>query len=192
MILVDSSVWIDYLNRTVTEPVRRLDALIPAEPLLMGDLILCEILQGFRSQAAARLAERSLSRFEIVSLCDPALAVAAAANDRFLRDRGIAIRKLADLLIGTFCIERGHAACCMLIGILSRWSGYLGLQTLLAREKSMDHSYETARVEDQGDGLVLLTLNRPEVANALNTQMGRDLLAFFDAINARPLIAASS
>ena len=48
----------------------------------------------------------------------------------------------------------------------------------------MDHEYETVRVDDRGEGLLLLTLNRPEVANALNTQMGRDLLAFFDAINA--------
>ena len=51
----------------------------------------------------------------------------------------------------------------------------------------MNHSYETATAEDQGDGLVLLTLNRPQVANAMNTQMGRDLLAFFDAVNADPL-----
>jgi enoyl-CoA hydratase/carnithine racemase len=51
----------------------------------------------------------------------------------------------------------------------------------------MNHSYETAQVEDKGEGLVLLTLNRPQVANAMNTQMGRDLLAFFDAVNANPL-----
>ncbi|HLY46635.1 MAG TPA: enoyl-CoA hydratase-related protein [Stellaceae bacterium] len=51
----------------------------------------------------------------------------------------------------------------------------------------MNHDYETARVADQGDGLVLLTLNRPQVANAMNTQMGRDLLAFFEAVNADPL-----
>ncbi|MGD9613887.1 MAG: enoyl-CoA hydratase/isomerase family protein [Alphaproteobacteria bacterium] len=51
----------------------------------------------------------------------------------------------------------------------------------------MERSYETARVEDRGDGLVLLTLNRPQVANAMNTQMGRDLLAFFDEVNADPL-----
>src|SRR5437868_13156325 len=50
----------------------------------------------------------------------------------------------------------------------------------------MDRGYETARVDDRGEGLLLLTLNRPEVANAMNTQMGRDLLAFFDAINAAP------
>ena len=51
----------------------------------------------------------------------------------------------------------------------------------------MDRSYETIRVEDQGEGLLLVTLNRPQVANAMNTQMGRDLLAFFDAVNADPL-----
>ena len=50
----------------------------------------------------------------------------------------------------------------------------------------MDRQYETTRVEDRGEGLLLLTLNRPDVANALNTQMGRDLLAFFDEINAAP------
>src|SRR4051812_23231508 len=52
---------------------------------------------------------------------------------------------------------------------------------------AMDRNYETAKVEDKGGGLVLLTLNRPDVANAMNTQMGRDLLAFFDEVNADPL-----
>src|SRR5260370_42597941 len=51
----------------------------------------------------------------------------------------------------------------------------------------MYQSYEKIRIEDKGDGLVVLTLNRPQVANAMNTQMGRDLLAFFDAVNADPL-----
>ena len=108
MILVDSSVWIDLLNNVVTEPVRRLRELIPTTPLLIGDLILCEVLQGFRTDAQARLVERSLMRFEAVSLMDPELAVKAAANYRFLRRRGITIRKTIDLLIGTFCIERSH------------------------------------------------------------------------------------
>ena len=109
MILVDSSVWIDLLNNVVTEPVRRLRALIPTTPLLMGDLILCEVLQGFRIEAPARLVERSLSRFEAVSLIDLELAVKAAVNYRFLRRRGITIRKTIDLIIGTYCIERGHS-----------------------------------------------------------------------------------
>ncbi len=109
MILVDSSVWINLLNNVVTEPVNRLRELIPATPLLIGDLILCEVLQGFRTEAQARLVERSLRRFEPVSLLDPELAIKAAANYRLLRRRGITIRKTIDVIIGTYCIERDHA-----------------------------------------------------------------------------------
>ena len=109
MILVDSSVWIDQINQVATAQVVRLHELLPEGPLLIGDLILCEVLQGFRSEAQARMVQRSLSRFEVVSLCSPALAVRAADNYRMLRRQGITIRKTADLIIGTFCIERGHA-----------------------------------------------------------------------------------
>jgi predicted nucleic acid-binding protein len=108
VILVDSSVWIDHLNDAATEAVRRLRELIPSRPLLVGDLILCEVLQGLRSEREARLVERALRRFAIVSLLDPDLAVKAAANYRSLRAKGITIRKTVDLIIGTFCIERGH------------------------------------------------------------------------------------
>ncbi len=108
MILVDTSVWIGHLNDAVTGPVSRLRELIPAIPLLVGDLILCEILQGLRSERETRLVERSLRRFETVSLLDPDLAVKAAANYRFLRGSGGTIRKTIDLVIGTFCIECGH------------------------------------------------------------------------------------
>ncbi len=108
MILVDSSVWIDQINQAATAQVRRLHELLPEAPLLIGDLILCEVLQGFRSEAEARLVQRSLSRFEIVSLCSPDLAVRAADNYRVLRRQGITIRKTIDLIIGTFCIERRH------------------------------------------------------------------------------------
>ena len=109
MILTDSSVWINHINQVMNEPVRRLRELIPNGPLLIGDLILCEILQGFRSEAQARFTARTLGRFEQVSLCSPELALSAAANYRFLRARGITMRKTIDLIIGTFCIERGHA-----------------------------------------------------------------------------------
>lgn len=109
MILVDSSVWISHFNQALTRPVEYLRELIAVEPILVGDLMLCEILQGFRSEPAARLAERALRRFEIVSLCNPELAIKAAENYRFLRRRGITVRKTIDLIIGTFCIEHGHA-----------------------------------------------------------------------------------
>lgn len=108
MILVDSSVWIDHFRDAVAEPVVRLRALIEREPLLVGDLVLCEVLQGVRSDAEARLVEEALREFDIVTLVDPELAIAAAANYRSLRGRGVTVRTTVDLLIGTFCIERGH------------------------------------------------------------------------------------
>ncbi|HXO03651.1 MAG TPA: PIN domain nuclease [Stellaceae bacterium] len=109
MTVVDSSVWIDFFNQVDGRSVQRLRELMLGEPLLIGDLILCEILQGFRSDAAAELVERSLARYEAVALSNPELAVKAAANYRFLRSRGITIRRTIDIIIGTYCIERGHA-----------------------------------------------------------------------------------
>ena len=72
-------------------------------------LILCEVLQGFRSEAQAQLVERALSQYQLVALSSPDLAIKAAANYRLLRRRGITIRKTIDVIVGTFCIERGHA-----------------------------------------------------------------------------------
>ena len=109
MILVDSSVWIDHLRNTITAPVKYLRSLISVEELLVGDLILCEVLQGLRNDAEARLVENALREFEVVSLIDADLAVKAAANYRFLRSRGFTVRRTIDLIIGTFCIERGHS-----------------------------------------------------------------------------------
>ena len=108
MILVDSSVWIDHFRDAAIEPVLRLRALIERELLLVGDLVLCEVLQGVRSDAEARLVEEALREFELVTLVDPELAIIAAANYRFLRGRGVTVRTTVDLVIGTFCIERGH------------------------------------------------------------------------------------
>ena len=108
MILVDSSVWIDHLGNTITAPVAHLRSLVSEQELLVGDLILCEVLQGLRTDTEARLVEHALREFEVVSLVDAGLAVKAAANYRFLRRRGSTISKTIDLLIGTYCIERGH------------------------------------------------------------------------------------
>jgi predicted nucleic acid-binding protein len=96
------------MNDAATAAVSRLCELIPAQPLLVGDLILCEVLQGLRSEREARLVERALRRVATVSLLDPDLAVKAAANYRSLRTKGVTIRKTVDLVIGTFCIERSH------------------------------------------------------------------------------------
>ena len=108
MILVDTSVWIDHLRGLATAQTIKLRTEMDGGPLLVGDLVLCEVLRGVRSDAQARRVEASLRRFEVVSLMDPDLAVQAANNYRHLRGRGVTIRSLVDLVIGTFCIERGH------------------------------------------------------------------------------------
>jgi predicted nucleic acid-binding protein len=105
VIVVDSSVWIDFLNGRNVPHVRRLRAILGSEEIIVGDLILCEVLQGLESERAAREVEALLRRFEIVPMVGAAIAVAAARNFRSLRRRGITVRKTIDLLIGAWCIE---------------------------------------------------------------------------------------
>ena len=109
MTLVDSSVWINHFNQVPDLAVERLRTLITEGPLLVGDLVLWEVLRGFRSEAQAQLVERALSQYQLVPLSSPELATRAAANCRLLRRRGITIGKTIDVIISTFCIERGHA-----------------------------------------------------------------------------------
>ena len=104
--LVDSSVWIAHLRGSRTVATAKLEAAADREPILVGDLILLEVLQGARDERHAAHIERSLRRFEVVPLLDSGLAPRAARNYRKLRDMGITIRKTADIVIGTFCIER--------------------------------------------------------------------------------------
>ncbi len=108
MIVVDTSVWIDFFNEVSSPEVERLDALLGAQRILMGDLILCELLQGFRSEREAAMVRRELEAFNVAPMVGRAVALKAAENYRVLRRRGITIRKTIDLLIGTFCIENGH------------------------------------------------------------------------------------
>lgn len=105
MIAVDSSVWIDFLNGHDDSHVWRLRAALGTEEIIVGDLMLCEVLQGLDSERAARNVETLLRRFEIVAMAGEAIAVAAARNFRILRRRGITIRMTIDLLIGTWCIQ---------------------------------------------------------------------------------------
>ena len=105
MIVVDSSVWIDFLNGRNVPHVRRLQAILGADEVILGDLMLCEVLQGLDSERAAREVELLLRRFDIVAMAGEAIAVAAARNFRSLRKRGVTVRKTIDLLIGTWCIE---------------------------------------------------------------------------------------
>lgn len=105
MIVVDSSVWIDFLNGRTAPHVRRLRAVLGTEEIIVGDLMLCEVLQGLDSEPAARQVEVLLRRFHILPMAGEAIAVAAARNFRYLRRRGVTIGKTIDLLIGTWCIE---------------------------------------------------------------------------------------
>ncbi|MGB8400712.1 type II toxin-antitoxin system VapC family toxin [Bradyrhizobium sp.] len=105
MIVVDSSVWIDFLNGRHAPHVSALRASLGTDEIIVGDLMLCEVLQGLDGERAARQVESLLRRFEIVPMAGDAIAVAAARNFRVLRRRGITIRKTIDLLIGTWCIE---------------------------------------------------------------------------------------
>jgi len=105
VIVVDSSVWIDFLNGRNAPHVQHLRAVLGADEIIVGDLMLCEVLQGLGSERAAQEVESLLRRFEIVPMAGDAIAIVAARNFRSLRERGITIRKTIDLLIGTWCIE---------------------------------------------------------------------------------------
>jgi predicted nucleic acid-binding protein len=107
VIAVDTSVWIDFLNGRQLPHVRSLRAAFRSDQIAIGDLMLCEVLQGLDNEPAAAAVAELLRRFEIVQMVDEAIAVVAARNFRLLRRRGITVRKTIDLLIGTWCIENG-------------------------------------------------------------------------------------
>jgi predicted nucleic acid-binding protein len=108
VILVDSSVWIDYFNGSITPATERLDRLLGRESLAIGDLILTEVLQGFAEEREFSLAERMLTSIEVVGLGGREIAIQAAENFRTLRKAGITVRKTIDTLIATRCIESGY------------------------------------------------------------------------------------
>jgi predicted nucleic acid-binding protein len=85
--------------------VRRLRTILGTDEVIVGDLMLCEVLQGLEGERAARDVEALLRRFQIVSMVGDVIAVAGARNFRFLRRRGITVRKTIDLLIATWCVE---------------------------------------------------------------------------------------
>jgi len=109
MIVIDSSVWIDYFNGSDTPQTAILDDLLGVEPLAIGDLILTEVLQGFRQDGDFRTAKRLLTSLTVYDLLGTEQALKSAENFRAFRKRGITIRKTADVIIATFCIERGAA-----------------------------------------------------------------------------------
>lgn len=105
MIVVDSSVWVDYFRGLDTPEAARLDVLLGSEPLATGDLILTEVLQGFTSDADFNQAHALLGSLTVIELCGHDVAVQAARNYRRLRALGITVRKTIDTVIATRCIE---------------------------------------------------------------------------------------
>lgn len=109
MILVDSSVWIDYFRGAATPQTDRLDQLLSSELLLIGDLIVTEVLQGFASERDFNQARSLLAALPVVPLVGGEVALRAVRNYRQLRAQGVTVRKTIDTLIATSCIEHGYA-----------------------------------------------------------------------------------
>ncbi len=106
MILVDSSVWIDYFNGAATTETDLLDELLGREPVAVGDLVLVEVLQGFRAEADYRAARELLGSLAVFELLGVSRAHKVAESYRALRRLGITVRKTTDAVIATFCIEQ--------------------------------------------------------------------------------------
>ena len=109
VLIVARSVWLAQLRGETTAATIKLETAAAREPLFVGDLILLEVLQGARGEAQAARIERALRQYAIVPLLGADLASRAARNYRRLRELGITVRKTADIIIGTFCIEHRHA-----------------------------------------------------------------------------------
>ncbi|OHC63779.1 MAG: twitching motility protein PilT [Rhodocyclales bacterium GWA2_65_20] len=107
MILVDSSVWIDYFRGAETPEVDLLDGMFGRTQLAVGDLIVAEVLQGVQDDREFNLVRKTLDAFTQIDLAGHDIAVKAARNFRILRAKGITVRKTIDSLIATRCIEDG-------------------------------------------------------------------------------------
>ena len=105
MIIVDTSVWIDYFNGSSTDETSILDAALGKQEVAIGDLIALEILRGFRIDRDYNTAKKYLAKLHQYNMLSPQLALKAADHYRKLRKKGITIRKTTDIIIATFCIE---------------------------------------------------------------------------------------
>lgn len=108
MIVVDSSVWIDYFNGVICSETDKLDSLLGVEPVAVGDVILVEVLQGFQRDVDYKTAKQLMSSLIVLEMLGESNAIKCAENYRSLRRRGITIRKTIDVFIATYCIENKH------------------------------------------------------------------------------------
>jgi hypothetical protein len=109
VVIVDTTVWVDYLQGIANPETDWVHAQLDRQRLGLTDVILCEVLQGVRDEAAAKHVERSLLKLEVFETGTVELAIDAARNYRNLRSRGHTVRKRIDCLIATFCIREQHS-----------------------------------------------------------------------------------
>jgi predicted nucleic acid-binding protein len=109
LVVIDTTVWIDYLNGVVAPRTDWLDREVGRQRLGLTDIILCEVLQGVREERRVREIQARLLSFEVLDSGGREIALAAARNYRTLRARGLTIRSTIDAWVGTFCLLRGHA-----------------------------------------------------------------------------------
>ncbi len=105
MIIVDSSVWIDYFNGKETRQTNFLDSSLGNTPIIMGDLILTEVLQGFQSNKDYESAKQMFLQMPFMAMGGLEMSLESAMNYRHLRKQGVTVRKTIDVMIGTFCIH---------------------------------------------------------------------------------------
>lgn len=129
---MDSSVWIDYFNGTKNWQTDRLDTLLDQEFILMGDLILAEVLQGFKTESMVQKAQALLSQLTFEPMMGKEIAIQAAKNYRLLRSSGITPRKTIDVWIATFCIQNKHT-------LLNRDRDFEPMRKILRLEVCLEH-----------------------------------------------------
>jgi predicted nucleic acid-binding protein len=106
MIVVDSSVWIDYFTGADTPQAEKLDNTLGINPVAIGDLILTEVLQGFRHDKDYKEARKVFEDVTVFDMLGEKMAIKSAENFRALRKKGMTVRRTADVIIATFCIEQ--------------------------------------------------------------------------------------
>jgi predicted nucleic acid-binding protein len=131
LIFVDSSVWVDYFNGIQSAETNYLDGLLGTEPVGLGDLVLIEVLQGFRRDRDYATAKGLLTSLAIFTLGGQGMAIKSADNFRLLRKKGVIVRRTIDVLIATYCINKN-------LPLLHSDKDFVSFQKYLKLRNAMD------------------------------------------------------